>query len=149
MRDLIPFRRRNGFTPVDLFRDFFGRDIWDDFFNSSMLPVNMAGSFRADIKENEKEYIVEAELPGFTKDDIQIDLVDDRLTISARKNEEVNEERDNYIRRERRVGQVSRSFWVSGIKNDEVKAEYKNGLLRIILPKDNEGNRRGRRIDIN
>jgi len=149
MRDLIPFRRRNGFTPVDLFRDFFGRDIWDDFFSSSMLPVNMAGSFRADIKENEKEYIVEAELPGFNKDDIQIDLVDDRLTISARKNEEVNEERDNYIRRERRVGQVSRSFWVSGIKNDEVKAEYKNGLLRIILPKDNEGNRRGRRIDIN
>ena len=71
------------------------------------------------------------------------------LTISAHKNEEVNEERDNYIRRERRVGQVSRSFWVSGIKNDEVKAEYKNGLLRIILPKDNEGNRRGRRIDIN
>lgn len=149
MRDLIPFRRRNGFTPVDLFRDFFGRDIWDDFFSSSMLPASMAGSFRADIKENEKEYIVEAELPGFTKDDIQIDLVDDRLTISAHKNEEVNEERDNYIRRERRVGQVSRSFWVSGIKNDEVKAEYKNGLLRIILPKDNEGNRRGRRIDIN
>jgi len=149
MRDLIPFRRRNGFTPVDLFRDFFGRDIWDEFFNTSMLPVGMTGSFRADIKENQNEYIVEAELPGYSKDDIQIDLVDDRLTISARKNEEVNEERDNYIRRERRVGQVSRSFWVAGIKNDEVKAEYVDGLLRIILPKDNEGNRRGRRIDIN
>ncbi|NLN40506.1 MAG: Hsp20/alpha crystallin family protein [Clostridiales bacterium] len=149
MRDLIPFRRRNGFTPVDLFRDFFRRDIWDDFFNNSMLPVGMTGSFRADIKENQNEYIVEAELPGYSKEDIQIDLVDDRLTISACKNEEVNEERDNYIRRERRVGQVSRAFWVSGIKNDEVKAEYADGLLRIILPKDNEGNRRGRRIDIN
>ncbi|MFY9176344.1 MAG: Hsp20/alpha crystallin family protein [Caldicoprobacterales bacterium] len=149
MRGMIPFRRRNGFAPVDLFRDFFGRDIMDDFFSSSMLPMSMAGSFRADIKENQKEYIVEAELPGYSKEDIEIDLVDDRLTISAQKNEEISEERDNYIRRERRVGKVSRSFLVSGIKNDEVKAEYTDGLLRVILPKDEEGRKRGRRIDIN
>ena len=149
MRGMIPFRRRNGFAPVDLFRDFFGRDIMDDFFSSSMLPMSMAGSFRADIKENQKEYIVEAELPGYSKEDIEIDLVDDRLTIFAQKNEEISEERDNYIRRERRVGKVSRSFLVSGIKNDEVKAEYTDGLLRVILPKDEEGRKRGRRIDIN
>ena len=108
----------------------------------------MAGGFRADIKENDKEYIVEAELPGYDKDDIEINLVDDRLTISAQKSEEVKEERDNYIRRERQVGRISRSFMVANIKNKDVKAEYVDGLLRIVLPKDEEGRRRSTRIDI-
>jgi HSP20 family protein len=149
MRDMVPFRRRNGLTPVDLFRDFFGRDLMDDFFGSSMLPVGMTGGFRADIKENDKEYVVEAELPGYNKEDIEIDLVNDRLTISAKKNEEVKEERENYIRKERRMGQVSRCFLVSGIKNDQVKAEYADGLLRVTLPKEEEGRTRSTRIDIN
>ncbi len=149
MRDMIPFRRRNGLAPMDIFRDFFGRDLVDDFFAGSMLPVGMVGGFRADIKENEREYIVEAELPGYNKEDIEIDLVDDRLTISAKKNEEINEERENYIRRERRVGQVSRSFMVSGIKNNEVSAKYEDGLLKVILPKEKESKPRSTRIDIN
>lgn len=148
MRDLTPFRRRNGLSTMDFFRDFFGRDLVDDFFASSTLPVGMAGGFRADIKENDKEYIVEAELPGYDKDDIEINLVDDRLTISAQKSEEVKEERDNYIRRERQVGRISRSFMVTNIKNKDVKAEYVDGLLRIVLPKDEEGRRRSTRIDI-
>ena len=149
MRDMVPFRRRNGLSPADLFRDFFGRDLMDDFFAGSMLSETMTRGFRADIKENSKEYVVEAELPGYNKEDIQIDLVNERLTISANKKEEVNEKKDNYIRRERRLGQASRSFIVSGIKNDEVKAEYVDGLLRVTLPKDEEDKRRSTRIDIN
>lgn len=149
MRDMVPFRRRNGLAPIDIFKDFFGRNLIDDFFASSMLPMGMSGGFRADIKETEKEYVVEAELPGYNKEDIEIDLVDNRLTISAQKNEEVNEERENYIRKERRVGQVSRSFMVSGIKNQEVKAEYVDGLLRVTLPKEEESKPRSTRIDIN
>lgn len=149
MRDMVPFRRRNGLAPMDIFKDFFGRDLVDDFFTGSMFPMGMVGGFRADIKENEKEYVVEAELPGYNKEDIEIDLVDDRLTISAKKNEVVNEEMENYIRRERRVGQVSRSFMVSGIKNNEVSAQYTDGLLKVTLPKEKETKPRNTRIDIN
>jgi HSP20 family protein len=149
MRDMIPFRRRNGLAPMDIFRDFFGRDIIDDFFASSMLPMGMAGGFRADIKETEKEYVVEAELPGYDKENIEIDLIGDRLTISAKKNEEINEERENYIRKERRSGQVSRSFMVSGIKNEEVSAQYVDGMLKITLPKEEDTKPRSSRIDIN
>ncbi|HZJ58282.1 MAG TPA: Hsp20/alpha crystallin family protein [Clostridia bacterium] len=149
MKDMVPFRRRNGLTPIDLFKGFFGRDLMDDFFGNDMLSGGMTGGFRADIKETEKEYVVEAELPGYNKEDIDIDLVNDRLTISAKKNEEIKEEKENYIRRERRMGQASRCFLVSGIKNDEVKAEYADGLLKVTLPKEEEGRTRNTRIDIN
>lgn len=147
MRDMTPFRG-NELNPMNMFRDFFGRDLMDGFFGDNMFSMKSAGGFCADIKESEKEYVVEAELPGYKKEDIQINLVDDRLTISAKKSEEINEERDNYIRRERRVGQASRSFIVSGIKNKEVTAEYKDGILNITLPKEKESEPRNTRIDI-
>lgn len=149
MRDMVPFRRRNGLSPMDLFKDFFGRDLMDDFFGSSMLPVGMTGGFRADIRETDKEYVVEAELAGYDKDEIEIDLVDDRLTISAKKDENIEEENGQYIRRERRIGQASRCFMVSGIENDKVNAEYVDGLLRVILPKEEESKPRNKKIDIN
>ncbi|NLJ41446.1 MAG: Hsp20/alpha crystallin family protein [Clostridiales bacterium] len=149
MRDMVPFRRRTSLTPMDIFRDFFGRDLVDDFFASSAAPMEMARGFCADIREEENEYIVEAELPGYNKEDINIDLVNDRLTISAKKKEEHSEEKDNYIRRERRVGQVCRSFIVSGIENDKVSAKYENGLLHVTLPKEKEIKPKSTRIDIN
>ncbi|NLX70118.1 MAG: Hsp20/alpha crystallin family protein [Clostridiales bacterium] len=152
MRDITPFRRRrNSIIPGDLIRDFFGRDILDDFFNTGFLTGLSSGvtGIRADIRETDKEYIVEAEMPGFAKEDIEVELVDDRLTISAKRDESVNEERSNFIRRERRYGEVSRTFLLDGVKQEDVKAEYKDGILRIILPKAEEHKRRGRRIDIN
>jgi HSP20 family protein len=152
MRDITPFRRRrSSLTPSELFRDFFGRDLLDDFFNAGFTTgfgSGMAG-IRADVKETDKEYIIDAEMPGYDKDDIEIELVDDRLTISAKRDERIQEDRDNYIRRERRYGQASRTFLLDGIKEDKVNAEYKNGILRITLPKSEEHVKRGRRIDIN
>ena len=123
----------------------------DDFFNTGFLTGLSSGvtGIRADIRETDKEYIVEAEMPGFAKEDIEVELVDDRLTISAKRDESVNEERSNFIRRERRYGEVSRTFLLDGVKQEDVKAEYKDGILRIILPKAEEHKRCGRRIDIN
>lgn len=151
MRDISPFRRRrSALTPSEWIRDFFGRDLLDEFFDVGFLTGFGSGlaGIRADVKETDKEYIVEAELPGFDKNDIDIELFDDRLTISARRNEAIDEERADYIRRERRYGEVSRTFILEGVKEDGVKADYKNGILRIVLPKADEYTRRGRKIDI-
>jgi len=145
MFDLVPFRRRRG----DLVNSFFGGDFIDNFFNNDFFPFSFLNSgIKADIKENDSEYIVEAELPGVNKDAIEVELRDNYLTISANHNEELNEERENYIRKERRTGRISRSFYVEGVKNEDVKASYNNGILRVVLPKTEKGRSRGYRINI-
>ncbi|MBZ4646511.1 MAG: hypothetical protein PWR27_851 [Petroclostridium sp.] len=144
MFDLVPFRKRHG----DLMNSFFGRDFMDSFFNNDFFLSSTSG-IRADIKENEKEYIIEAEIPGVNKEAIEVELRDDYLTISANHNEEINEERENYIRKERRTGRISRSFYVENVRNEDVKATYNNGILKIVLPKSKEGKKKGYKIDIN
>ncbi|WHH58191.1 Hsp20/alpha crystallin family protein [Petroclostridium sp. X23] len=144
MFDLVPFRKRHG----DLVSSFFGRDFMDNFFSNDFFLSSTSG-IRADIKENEKEYVVEAELPGVNKESIEVELKDDYLTISANHNEEINEERENYIRKERRTGKISRSFYVESVKNEAVKATFDNGILKLILPKTGETKKKGYKIDIN
>ncbi len=106
-----------------------------DFFNDSFVGFTGINSIKADIKENEKEFIIDAEIPGVSKEDIKLDFKDERLTISVEKNEETKEERDNFVRRERRFGSTSRSFYVENVKHEEVTAKYENGILTIVLPK--------------
>ncbi|NLY43243.1 MAG: Hsp20/alpha crystallin family protein [Clostridiaceae bacterium] len=144
MFDIIPFRRR----PNSMASGFFGKDFFDSFFNDDFFFFPSSG-IRADIKETEKEYVVEAEIPGVDKENIEVELRDNYLTISANRNEEYNEERENYIRKERRTGKICRSFYVENVRNEDVTASYRNGLLRIVLPKTHEGKSRGYRININ
>ncbi len=144
MFDLVPFGKRER----DLMRGFFGKDMMDGFFNNDVFFASHSG-IRADIKENDKEYIVDAEIPGVDKESIEVELKDNYLTISANHNEEVNVEKENYIRRERKVGRISRSFYVENVKNEEVKASYNNGILNLILPKSKEQKPKGYKIDIN
>jgi HSP20 family protein len=126
------------------------RSVFDDFFSDSFMPtfIKAGNPIRADIRETEKEYIVDAEIPGVKKEDIKLDLRDDILTISVEQNEQVNEERDNYIRKERRYGSFSRSFCVENAKNEAVTAKYNNGILTITLPKQEPGKERKHRIEI-
>lgn len=148
MFGLTPFNRReNGLMR----RDPWGiRSIFEDFFDDVFFPgfFPAGNPIRADIRETDKEYIIEAEVPGARKEDIRIDLKDDVLTISVQRNEVINEERENYIRRERRYGTCSRSFYVDNIRPDDVKAKYNDGILTIILPKAESRKSSGRRIDI-
>ena len=149
-RDIVPLRRRRGLSPFeDVFNSYVDNffNYVDDFFNTDFLTDFDTG-IRADIKETDKEYIIEADMPGFDKEDIEIELIDDRLTIKAKKDERVDEESENYIRRERRYDQAARCFIVQGIEHEDVVAEYKNGVLEITLPKSKENRRRGRKIDI-
>lgn len=135
MFNLVPFRSGGADRRR---RDLFDIDsIFENFINDAMFPAFYAnsGQMKVDIKENEKEYIVEAEIPGVQKDEINLEIDEGRLTISVNKNEEVQEEKENYIRRERRSSVMTRSFVVDNIMAEKVSAKYENGLLSVTLPK--------------
>ncbi len=132
MFGLVPFRFNNGENN----RGLSINDMFNDFFNDNMLSeFNSSGSFKTDIKENPEGYVVHAELPGVNKEDINIDYNNNYLTISAIKNNEFEEKKDNYIRRERSYGSVSRGFYINNIDKNSIKAKFDNGVLSVELPK--------------
>ncbi len=148
MFSMIPYSRKNGnVTRKD---DWFGIDrFFDDFFKDPFFArvSSMTTPIRADVKETDNEYIVEAEIPGVNKEDIIIDLNNEMLTIGVDVKQEKDEKDDGYIYRERRSGSYRRSFSVPNINNEDVKASYKDGLLTITLPKA-EPDKRTRKIEI-
>lgn len=135
-------RRYNyGFLDND-FDDFY--NMIDSFFNSNDRRSNLVNnsSFKVDIKENKDSYKVLAEMPGFTKDDINIELDDDKLTLSVEKNEEKDDsdEDEKYIHRERRSSKMTRTMHFDNIDSENIEASLNDGLLEIKLPKDNKDN---------
>lgn len=144
MFGIVPFRNNKMQERGSLF-DI--ENVFSNFFNDSFPGFSGVNPIKADIKENEKEFIVEAEIPGVSKENIKLDLRDDTLTISVEENQESKEERENYIRKERRYGSFSRSFYVENVKNEEVSAKYENGILTIALPKS-ETKKVNNRIEI-
>ena len=114
-------------------------DIFDDFFyetNSSHTTVNV---MRTDIIELENQYLLNMELPGFKKEDIQMELKDGYLMISATKNEnnETTDVQGHVIRRERYRGSCSRNFYVGDIRQEDIRASFENGELKVVVPKEN------------
>lgn len=150
MFGLTPYRKNQGISKQNNgYWDF--DSLFEDFFNDTMFPAFYSNSrqMKVDIMEKENEYVVEAELPGINKDEVNIELNDNHLTISVQKNEQVDEEKDNYIRKERKQCGVSRSFYVENVDNDKVDAKYNNGILTINLPKKDPGTPKSRKIQIN
>ena len=113
-------------------RKFYLDDIFDDFMIS-----NKEQKMKCDIYEKDGDYHIEMDIPGFDKNDISVEAKDGYLTIKAEKNDEVNEEDNdkNYIRRERSYGKYERSFYLGDLDQDKINAEFKNGMLKIIVPK--------------
>ena len=145
MFDLVPFRNRSRNDVAEREEDPFN-SLVSDFFGDVM---DVAGrSFRADIKESDDEYTIEAEMPGMKKEDIQLEIDNDYLTISAEQTEEKEEKTDNYIRRERRQGRYARSFYLENVNQDDIKAEYDDGILKVHLPKEEKTPVKKRTIDI-
>ena len=133
MNNLVPFRNQRRGRDLDtLFERFFNDPIFGDH---RMAPAMQSG-IKVDIQEESDKYLMEAEIPGFEKDQIKIDYDNEHLIISAEKEDEVNEERENYICRERKMGRVSRTFLVKDINPDKIEAKYENGILKVELPKD-------------
>ena len=118
------------FAEIDrLMNSFWGPDF------DKAVAQNLTG-FKADVIEKDGHYELEADLPGFNKEDIHVDLKDDVLTVTAEHNEESEEKKDGkYLRRERSVRSYRRSFRVEGLNQDEIKAQYKNGVLTVTVPK--------------
>ena len=92
---------------------------------------------KTDIKENEKEYILEMELPGFSKEEVKAALDQkDYITISAKKQEDQSQKQETYIRKERYIGSCKRSFYIGDkVNKEEIKGEFKDGVLTLVLPK--------------
>ena len=114
----------------------------DDFFRDDFFRGKDKMNFqlmKTDIREDEKGYLLEVDLPGYKKEDIKIDVTDGYLTIHAKTTDEVNEdEKGKYVRRERFMGECTRSFYVGDdVKEDEIKASFKNGILKLEVPKIN------------
>lgn len=145
---LTPFNRKRGHLSRRGFEVFDPQEVMESFFNDFFFPNFYQPHYmKADIRETEKEYVVEVEMPGVNKEQVNIELRDDRLTVSVNQNEEIKEETSNYVRRERRSGSMSRTFIVEDVDEEKVSAQLKDGVLSIILPKKND-NKRNRKIVI-
>ena len=139
-----------------LMPSIFGENLFnDDWMNFGFPEVDKAlygkhagHVMKTDVKETDAGYEVDIDLPGFKKDEISAKLENGYLTISAAKGLDKDEQDKNgkYIRKERYAGSMSRSFYVGeGVTQDDIKAKYEDGILRLVVPKkDNkavEGNR--------
>lgn len=139
MFGLVPFGSRKSLAKnEDGFRSLF--DLFNEpFFNDGFPTLNNwgASSFKVDVKDNGTAYELTADLPGMKKEDIALHYENNYLTISAGKNEtqETKDDQGNYIRRERVSGSMSRSFYIDNIDEAKVTAEFKDGVLRVDLPK--------------
>ena len=143
MFELIPFERHaRNVAAVDPFREL------DELERSFFGNGRSVSSFRTDVTDTGDAYKLEAELPGFKKDDIQIDVENDVLTISAKRSEEKKDEKHNVVKRERFYGSFSRSFDVSGINVDGIEAAYTDGVLTLTMPKKQELLPVSRRLEI-
>ena len=137
MFELTPYFRSNRKSAqvYDPFREM--EDMERRFFGNSVQ------SFRSDIKDEGNAYLIETDMPGFRKEDIHIDIDDDILTIKAEHTESkdnsgdkgASKDKDSYIRRERYYGAYTRSFNVSEIDVESIKAAYENGVLTLTMPK--------------
>ena len=102
-----------------------------------------------DIYEEGDEVVVKAELPGMKKEDIEVNLTDDSITISGEKKTEERVERKGYYRHERSYGSFARSFTLpSEVRTDEVKAEFKDGVLEVRVPKTEEAKKKVKKVTI-
>ena len=128
------------FDLLDAFRDFER-----DFFGSEM-PVTTC---KTDIREVDGMYILEAEMPGFDKEDIKIDVEGGRLSLSAERGNQSEKKEAGYIRRERSYGSFKRSFNIENVEEDKIEAEYKNGVLTLTMPQKGVEAPKSRRLEIN
>jgi HSP20 family protein len=110
-------------------KSFYLDDIFDNF--DSTRNNNM----KCDIYEKDGDYHIEIDIPGFDKKDIKVECDNGYLTVTAKKDEEAEDKTKNYIRRERSYGKYQRSFYIGDMDSNEIRAKFKHGMLKIIVPK--------------
>jgi len=133
MLQLVPRRERflSLIPEMDLFDRFFNDLAVPEFFGEERVVVPAF-----DISETEKEYVISGEIPGMDAKDLDITLLDGCLTVKGEKKQEKEEKNENYHRVERHYGSFERSFRIpEKVKTDKLDATYKDGILRLTLPK--------------
>ena len=151
MLELRPFERRgNRVSTYNPFREMenFERALFGDgFFNDRFWGT--LTEFKTDIQDKGESYLLEADLPGFKKEDIHIDLDGDTMTIRAERRSEYEEKgkEGGYLRCERSYGSYQRSFDISGIEEEAMKAEYTDGVLKLTMPKKQQTVSGSRRLE--
>ena len=122
-------------------RNSFGFDLFDEMFKDPFFSrkENQNAVMKTDIKEKDGSYLMDIDLPGFSKDNISAELHDGYMTITAKKDETKDEkdEEGNYIHRERYTGSCSRRFYVGdSVTENDIKAAFKDGTLHLEIPKE-------------
>ena len=132
---------------LSMLPSIFGENLFDDFFSDPfemMVPARSAlygkhgkNLMKTDVRETEETYELDIDLPGFRKDEVNVELKDGYLTISAAKGLDKDQKDDegHYIRQERYSGSCSRSFYVGDIQPEDIHAKYEDGILKLTLPK--------------
>ncbi len=151
MFELRPYRRHNSEIAYNPFREM--EDLERRFFEEPLSAFFRSGDiaeFKTDITDEGDSYVLEADLPGFDKKDIHLDLSDNTLTINAERHSEHEEKgkKEKYVRVERSYGRYSRQFDVSAIDTEHIKAKYDNGVLQLTLPKKQETLPEARHLEI-
>ena len=124
----------------------FGEDLFDSFFEDFARPTRnvarynapAANVMRTDVKETDTGYELDVDLPGYKKENVQVELKDGCLTVTAKTAQSKDEKDENgrYIRRERYSGTCSRSFYVGeDIEQTDIKAKFEDGILKLSVPK--------------
>jgi len=130
------------FKPLQRLKRFF--EDWD-----LDLPAETVNFPKIDIWEDEEKYVVEAELPGFDKKDIDINITDDILTIKAARKKEEEKKDKNYYYAERSYGEFVRSVRLPyEVDKKSIKAKYNNGVLELTLPKTKEAKEKTTKIEV-
>lgn len=138
-----------GLTP---FRSNFYVSAYDPFKEMEEFERRFFGqrtpAMKTDIRETENAYILESDLPGFSREDISAEIKNGYLTIRAERKSEGEDNKENYLRRERTYGSFSRTFDLEGIDAEAITASFKNGVLTLELPKLQAKTEEARRVEI-
>ena len=141
MAGLVPFNKKNKEISTNTgFEDFY--NVLDDYFSNdwTFKRTLTHDTFKVDVEDNGNEYLIEAEVPGIDKKDINVELNDGKLMISITRDENSESKKKNFIHRERRYSSMSRSIYLEDAKPDGIKAKLENGLLKVVVPKEEKPN---------
>jgi HSP20 family protein len=124
--------RRNRKRGLSLFDDPF----FDDFFNMPFF-YDRRKVMKTDVREDDKNFYLDVELPGIEKKDIKLSLENGYLTVAVEReeNNEQMDEKGSYVRRERYYGNCARTFYLGDVREEDITANYNNGILTVSVPK--------------
>lgn len=145
--EIAPWRP---FRELDRIRREMDR-LWDSFFERRPARVEEVSEWfpSLDVSETDTDYIVKVEVPGIDPKDINISLMNNLLTIKGEKKQEKEEKDENYHLIERSYGSFTRSIRLpSQVQSDKINATYKNGVLKITLPKTEEAKKKEIKIQV-